>query len=76
MLPNTIAYNLGYLIDIRFAGIPGILPYNDDILIMGHSETYLDRNVRAGLSRFWEYGLHLKFGKCVYHRKNIEFLVF
>lgn len=63
-------------IDTRLSGISGVLPYYDDILIVGSSEVDLDSKVRAVLSRFQEDGLHLRKEKCVFRTKNIEFLGF
>ncbi|XP_060518103.1 uncharacterized protein K02A2.6-like [Cylas formicarius] len=62
--------------DMRLTGIPGVLPYYDDILIVGHSETDLDRKVREVLTRFREDGLNLRRDKCIFHTKSIEFLGF
>ncbi|XP_050500953.1 uncharacterized protein K02A2.6-like [Diabrotica virgifera virgifera] len=66
------------LIDTRLTGISGVLPYYDDILIVGRSEIDLDSKVRAVLSRFQEdiSRLHLRKEKCVFRTKTIEFLGF
>uniref|UniRef100_A0A1Y1LT42 RNA-directed DNA polymerase n=3 Tax=Photinus pyralis TaxID=7054 RepID=A0A1Y1LT42_PHOPY len=63
-------------IDNRLSGISGVLPYYDDILLVGSSEIDLDSKVRAVLSRFREDGLHLRKEKCVFRTKTIEFLGF
>lgn len=63
-------------IDTRLSGISGVLPYYDDILIVGTAELDLDAKVRAVISRFQEDGLHLRQEKCVFRTKTIEFLGF
>lgn len=63
-------------IDTRLSGIQGILPYYDDILIVGVSDTDLEQKVRAVLSRFREDGLHLRKDKCVFKADKITFLGF
>ncbi|XP_031357014.1 uncharacterized protein K02A2.6-like isoform X2 [Photinus pyralis] len=62
--------------DMRLAGISGVLPYYDDILVVGSSDDDLDTKVRTVLSKFREDGLQLRREKCIFRTKSIEFLGF
>ena len=63
-------------IDLRLAGIEGVLPYYDDILVVGRSEEDLEKKLRVVLQRFQDDGLRLKKEKCVFRTKSLEFLGF
>nr|XP_022906738.1 uncharacterized protein K02A2.6-like [Onthophagus taurus] len=63
-------------IDNRLRGISGVIPYFDDILIVGKSDTDLEAKVRAVLLRFKEDGLRLKKRKCVFRTECLNFLGF
>ncbi|KFD72871.1 hypothetical protein M514_14775 [Trichuris suis] len=61
-------------IDARLAGIPGVLPYFDYVLVIGSSEEELTTRVREVLRRFSDDGLRVHHDKCVFHTKKVEFL--
>lgn len=62
--------------DTLLAGIPGVQPYLDDILIAG--KTIDEHNVRlsAVLQRFTEAGLRLQKEKSIFTTSQVEFLGF
>ncbi|XP_031330866.1 uncharacterized protein K02A2.6-like [Photinus pyralis] len=62
------------LIDQRLQGIPGVMPYFDDILVVAKDEAQLLGRLREVLTRFREDGLKLKKAKCVFNVHEIEFL--
>ncbi|XP_062709570.1 uncharacterized protein K02A2.6-like [Aedes albopictus] len=62
------------IIDSMVAGIPGVKPYLDDILIAGRTKEEHDRNLYAVLNRIREYGFHLRLEKCRFALSQIEFL--
>ncbi|KAM8701369.1 hypothetical protein ACLKA7_000226, partial [Drosophila subpalustris] len=57
-------------------GISGVLPYFDDIVIMGKSELELAERLNEVLSRFETAGLRLRKDKCEFGKPAIEFLGF
>ncbi|XP_063919419.1 uncharacterized protein K02A2.6-like [Zophobas morio] len=61
-------------IDLRLAGIPGVLPYFDDILVVASSMENLKMRLRAILSRFREDGLRLRKEKCILLTNKVQFL--
>ncbi|XP_065089799.1 uncharacterized protein K02A2.6-like [Ochlerotatus camptorhynchus] len=62
------------IIDSMVAGIPGVKPYLDDLLIAGKTQQDHDRRLNAVLHRIREYGFHLRFEKCRVSLPQIKFL--
>lgn len=62
------------IIDSMVAGIPGVKPYLDDILIAGRTREEHDRSLQAVLERIRAYGFHLKIKKCRFAMPEIQFL--
>ncbi|KAG5881985.1 hypothetical protein JTB14_036568 [Gonioctena quinquepunctata] len=50
--------------DSRLAGIKGVMPYFDDVLIVAESADQLEVKLRSVLKRFKEDGLRLRADKC------------
>ncbi|XP_015266366.1 PREDICTED: uncharacterized protein K02A2.6-like [Gekko japonicus] len=57
-------------------GVPGTVPYFDDVLIAGKSEDELLHRVREVLKRFSDAGLKVKKSKCLVGVHSVEFLGF
>ncbi|XP_060547527.1 uncharacterized protein K02A2.6-like [Pantherophis guttatus] len=55
-------------------GLPGVVPYFDDVLVSAQDERQLGDRVRNVLSRFREVGLRLKKNKCMIAVPSVEFL--
>ncbi|XP_060543768.1 uncharacterized protein K02A2.6-like isoform X2 [Pantherophis guttatus] len=55
-------------------GIPGVVPYFDDVLISGHSKTQLLERLKQVLRRFKEKGLRVRRDKCIIGVQEVEFL--
>ncbi|KRX70751.1 Transposon Tf2-6 polyprotein [Trichinella sp. T6] len=64
------------LIDQLTKGIPGVLPYFDDILIAAKDESILAKRLATLLKRFYDAGLRLNAEKCKFCLRRIEFLGF
>ncbi|XP_065075471.1 uncharacterized protein K02A2.6-like [Ochlerotatus camptorhynchus] len=62
------------IIDSMVAGIPGVKPYLDDILIAGRTKQEHDRCLYAVLEQIREYGFHLRLEKCRFALSQIKFL--
>lgn len=62
------------IIDCMVAGIPGVKPYLDDILIAGRTQEEHDLRLHAVLQRIREYGFHLRIEKCRFSLPQIKFL--
>ncbi|XP_054746003.1 uncharacterized protein K02A2.6-like [Anastrepha obliqua] len=56
--------------------IPGVLPYFDDIVVMGKSEDELANRLEQIFVRFDKAGLRLRKDKCQFSVPSIEFLRF
>uniref|UniRef100_A0A5S6QNH2 Reverse transcriptase domain-containing protein n=1 Tax=Trichuris muris TaxID=70415 RepID=A0A5S6QNH2_TRIMR len=61
------------LMDTRLAGIAGVFPYFDNILIVAESEEELANKLREVLRRFEEDGLRVRRDKCIFNAKKVEF---
>ncbi|XP_058013477.1 uncharacterized protein K02A2.6-like [Ahaetulla prasina] len=57
-------------------GLPGVIPYFDDIFVSAMSEAELVNRLRIVLSRFRQKGLKLKLHKCKLGVRQVEFLGF
>jgi len=55
-------------------GIPGVIYFIDDILVTGHTRVEHEANLCKVLDRIQEYGLRLKYFKCMFFQKELEFL--
>ncbi|XP_013909250.1 PREDICTED: protein NYNRIN [Thamnophis sirtalis] len=55
-------------------GIPGVMPYFDDVLIAAADKSGLVKTLRVVLTRFRASGLHLKRSKCQLGVPSVEFL--
>ncbi|KRZ53642.1 Transposon Ty3-I Gag-Pol polyprotein [Trichinella nativa] len=64
------------VIDKTVAGIQGVLPYFDDILIAASEEKELANRLETVLHRFAKAGLRLKSDKCKFCLPCVEFLDF
>ncbi|OUC48885.1 hypothetical protein D917_05891, partial [Trichinella nativa] len=64
------------VIDKTVAGIQGVLPYFDDILIAASDEKELANRLETVLHRFAKAGLRLKADKCKFCLPRVEFLGF
>ncbi|KRY20467.1 Transposon Tf2-9 polyprotein [Trichinella patagoniensis] len=64
------------VIDRLTKGIPGVLPYFDDILIAAKDESMLAKRLATLLKRFYGAGLRLNAEKCKFCLRRIEFLGF
>ncbi|KRZ91539.1 LanC-like protein 2 [Trichinella sp. T8] len=64
------------VIDKTVAGIQGVLPYFDDILIAASDEKELANRLETVLHRFAKAGLRLKSDKCKFCLPRVEFLGF
>lgn len=62
------------LMERLLQGLPGAVPYFDDVLISASSRNELISRVRAVLLRFRESDLKLKKSKCMIGVPNVEFL--
>ncbi len=62
--------------DTLLAGIPGVQPYLDDILISGKTMEEHNARLRAVLKCFAEAGLRLKKEKSIFAAAQVEFLGF
>ncbi|XP_039590611.1 uncharacterized protein K02A2.6-like [Polypterus senegalus] len=62
--------------DTLLAGIPGVQPYLDDILITGKTPEEHDTRLEKVLCRISEVGLRLQKEKCVFAATEVEFLGF
>lgn len=61
-------------VDNLLSGIPGVLPYYDDILISAPSQEEETTRVRQVLKRFADNGLKLNLKKCLFDKRQIDFL--
>ncbi|KRX62859.1 Transposon Tf2-9 polyprotein [Trichinella sp. T9] len=64
------------VIDQLTKGIPGVLPYFDDILIAAKDVSMLAKRLATLLKRFYGAGLRLNAEKCKFCLRRIEFLGF
>ncbi|KAG5886201.1 hypothetical protein JTB14_028032 [Gonioctena quinquepunctata] len=62
--------------DSRLAGIKGVMPYFDDVLIVAESADQLEVELRSVLKRFKEDGLRLRADKCEFFVCQVKFLGF
>lgn len=62
--------------DTLLAGIPGVQPYLDDILIAGKTIDEHNARLSAVLQRFTEAGLRLQKEKSIFAASQVEFLGF
>ncbi|XP_055616575.1 uncharacterized protein K02A2.6-like [Toxorhynchites rutilus septentrionalis] len=62
------------IIDSMVAGIPGVKPYLDDIMIAGRTKEEHDRSLHEVLERIKMYGFHLRIEKCRFGLSQIKFL--
>ncbi|XP_065084352.1 uncharacterized protein K02A2.6-like [Ochlerotatus camptorhynchus] len=62
------------IIHSMVAGIPGVKPYLNDILIAGRTKQEHDRSLYAVLEQIREYGFHLRLEKCRFALSQIKFL--
>ncbi|KAG5866523.1 hypothetical protein JTB14_019634 [Gonioctena quinquepunctata] len=62
--------------DSRLAGIKGVMPYFDDVLIVAESTDQLEVKLRSVLKRFKEDGLRLRADKCEFFVCQVKFLGF
>ncbi|XP_055615405.1 uncharacterized protein K02A2.6-like [Toxorhynchites rutilus septentrionalis] len=62
------------IIDSMVAGIPGVKPYLDDIMIAGRTKEEHDRSLHEVLERIKTYGFHLRIEKCRFGLSQIKFL--
>ncbi|XP_034780493.2 uncharacterized protein K02A2.6-like [Acipenser ruthenus] len=62
--------------DTLLAGIPGVKPYLDDILVSGRTQAEHDERLQEVLQRFAHAGLRLQKEKCYFAVKQVEFLGF
>ncbi|XP_031332218.1 uncharacterized protein K02A2.6-like [Photinus pyralis] len=63
-------------INSRLAGIDGVFPYFDDILVCARDERQILDRLPEVLQRLQQDGLKLKRAKCVFNVQEIEFLGF
>ncbi|XP_036346123.1 uncharacterized protein K02A2.6-like [Rhagoletis pomonella] len=63
-------------IETLLRNIPGVLPYFDDIVLMGKTEAELAARLHEVFSRFNTAGLRLRKDKCSFGVSSIEFLGF
>ncbi|XP_015280720.1 PREDICTED: uncharacterized protein K02A2.6-like [Gekko japonicus] len=64
------------LMERLLRGVPGTVPYFDDVLIAGKSEQELLDRVTEVLTRFQNVGLKVKRSKCTMGVESVEFLGF
>ncbi|XP_058038083.1 uncharacterized protein K02A2.6-like [Ahaetulla prasina] len=64
------------LMEQLLQGLPGVVPYFDDVLISAIDRSELVERLRAVLSCFWAAGLKLKKDKCHIGVPRVEFLGF
>ncbi|XP_015281060.1 PREDICTED: uncharacterized protein K02A2.6-like [Gekko japonicus] len=64
------------LMEKLLRGVPGTVPYFDDVLIAGKSEEELIARVKEVLKRFQDAGLRVKRSKCTLGVNSVEFLGF
>ncbi|XP_055522374.1 uncharacterized protein K02A2.6-like [Wyeomyia smithii] len=62
------------IIDSMVAGIPGVKPYLDDIMISGKTKEEHNRSLHEVLERIKTYGFHLKIEKCRFGLSQIKFI--
>ncbi|XP_062711752.1 uncharacterized protein K02A2.6-like [Aedes albopictus] len=62
------------IIDSMVAGIPGVKPYLDDIMIAGRTKEEHDQRLNEVLERIKAYGFHLRMDKCRFGLSQIKFL--
>ena len=60
--------------DLILSGIPDVICYLDDILIVGSSGTQHDERLREVLTRLEKAGIHLKTDKCEFDKAQVEYL--
>ncbi|XP_058028035.1 uncharacterized protein LOC131192675 [Ahaetulla prasina] len=64
------------LMEWLLQGIPGVVPYFDDVLVSATSQAALISRLRQVLTRFQQTGLKLKKSKCKFGVPRVEFLGF
>ncbi|XP_033014646.1 uncharacterized protein K02A2.6-like, partial [Lacerta agilis] len=62
------------LMERLLQGLPGVVPYFDDVLVSADSNQQLFERLRAVLTRFQEAGLKVKKEKCLIAVPQVEFL--
>lgn len=55
-------------------GLPGVVPYFDDVLIIAADEQQLKDRLRGVLTKFRTAGLRVKRNKCMIEVPSVEFL--
>ena len=60
--------------DSVLAGVPGVICYLDDILIVGDSDEQHEERLRMVLDRLDQAGVRLKREKCEFHKTSVEYL--
>ena len=60
--------------DSVLAGVPGVICYLDDILIVGDSDEQHEERLRMVLELLDQAGLRLKREKCEFHKTSVEYL--
>ncbi|XP_031747556.1 uncharacterized protein K02A2.6-like [Xenopus tropicalis] len=63
-----------HFMETLLSSIPGVVPYFDDVLLMGPSESILADRLREVLSRFDSSGIRLKKEKCEIGATSVNFL--
>lgn len=58
------------------SGIPGVLVYQDDILVCGHKRSEHDAQLNTVLMRLHEWGFRLRLEKCKFHFTSVRYLGF
>ena len=56
--------------------IPGVLCYQDDILVLSHDQICHENTLREVLTRLRDAGLKLNPGKCAFFTDHVEYLGF
>ena len=60
--------------DSVLAGVPGVICYLNDILIVGDSDEQHEERLKMVLERLDQAGLRLKREKCEFHKTSVEYL--
>ena len=64
------------IIDTMLAGLPGVVSYLDDIIIVGKTESQHKANVIRTLQKIQDWGFHIKPEKCRFFLTSIKYLGF
>nr|CDJ96595.1 RNA-directed DNA polymerase (reverse transcriptase) domain containing protein [Haemonchus contortus] len=60
--------------DTILAGLPGVVAYLDDVIVVGRTEEEHRRNLHAAFRRIAESGLHVRMEKCRFATSSINYL--